>query len=197
MSLISAGSISLDSTFNLNKINTQPSEMHPIWVTFHLTDWSWTPLPMGVLFRVLFVLFNHATCLKIYLSSRHWGFVISTTTSGDFTTSYVCQLHSVRVFVTVDLWTPVQALGYPSKSTSVCHVIYCAAGQTQYWQPRRHSLRSQTLAMQAGLRIRIRLRSVITVISKLRTVNLGLVSMNYIFHERNWIYLHGEDKVRS
>ncbi len=28
------------------------------------------------------------------------------------------------------------------------------------------------------------------------TVNLGLVSMNYIFHERNWIYLHGEDKVR-
>ncbi len=30
-----------------------------------------------------------------------------------------------------------------------------------------------------------------------RTVNLGLVSMNYIFYERNWIYLHGEDKVRS
>jgi hypothetical protein len=29
------------------------------------------------------------------------------------------------------------------------------------------------------------------------TVNLGLVSMNYIFHERNWIYLHGEDKVQS
>ncbi len=29
------------------------------------------------------------------------------------------------------------------------------------------------------------------------TVNLGLVNMNYIFNERNWIYLHGEDKVRS
>jgi hypothetical protein len=29
------------------------------------------------------------------------------------------------------------------------------------------------------------------------TVNLGLVSMNYIFCERNLIYLHGEDKVRS
>ncbi len=29
------------------------------------------------------------------------------------------------------------------------------------------------------------------------TVNPGLVSMNYIFHERNLIYLHGEDKVRS
>jgi hypothetical protein len=29
------------------------------------------------------------------------------------------------------------------------------------------------------------------------TVNLGLVSMNYIFHERNLIHLHGEDKVRS
>jgi hypothetical protein len=29
------------------------------------------------------------------------------------------------------------------------------------------------------------------------TVNLGLVSMNYIFHERNWIFLHGEDKVQS
>ncbi len=29
------------------------------------------------------------------------------------------------------------------------------------------------------------------------TVNLGLVSMNYIFRERNLIYLHGKDKVRS
>ncbi len=29
------------------------------------------------------------------------------------------------------------------------------------------------------------------------TVNLGLVRMNYIFRERNLIYLHGEDKVRS
>ncbi len=29
------------------------------------------------------------------------------------------------------------------------------------------------------------------------TVNLGLVSMNYLFRERNLIYLHGEDKVRS
>jgi len=29
------------------------------------------------------------------------------------------------------------------------------------------------------------------------TVNLGLVSMNYIFHERNLVYLHGKDKVRS
>ncbi len=31
----------------------------------------------------------------------------------------------------------------------------------------------------------------------LYTVNLGLVSMNYIFCERNLIYLHAEDKVRS
>jgi hypothetical protein len=29
------------------------------------------------------------------------------------------------------------------------------------------------------------------------TVNLGLVSMNYIFRERNLIYLHWEDKVRK
>jgi hypothetical protein len=29
------------------------------------------------------------------------------------------------------------------------------------------------------------------------TVNLGLVSINYIFHERSLIYLLGEDKVRS
>jgi hypothetical protein len=29
------------------------------------------------------------------------------------------------------------------------------------------------------------------------TVNLGLISMNYIVHERNLIYLHGEDKVQS
>ena len=34
-------------------------------------------------------------------------------------------------------------------------------------------------------------------LKSLYTVNLGLVSMNYIFHERNFIYLHGEDKVRS
>ncbi len=31
--------------------------------------------------------------------------------------------------------------------------------------------------------------------STIYTVNPGLVSMNYIFRERNLIYLHGEDKV--